>query len=430
MTEIRALDPAGNPLMDYDYTYDAAGNITEKATEHGDYTYAYDELNQLVRADNPDPLPDEAYTYDPVGNRKTDSQVPGEWTYNQADQLISYGKYKQAFDADGNLVRKTNTETGAVTEYRYNVAGRLVEVLKDGTTIATYAYDPFGRRVRKETAAGIRNFVYAEEGLVAELDGQGGAIHSYGYQPDGLWTTDPVFLKADNQYAFYQNDHLGTPQKLVGASGAEKWVARYEAFGKTHPNISNLENPLRFPGQYHDTGTGKHYNYFREYEPELGRYSRSDPVDIAGGINVFKYSNNNPLKYWDTFGLTADCPSQPPIDDPNWTSYSGDSSWFHCDYRGFIENREPDPDNPVAECFYDNRANLVDKNHEFSGCRGTPDQYSSADWWNHTMNDSGGIWQCGWEGYTESLQHEDEVCGRCAPGATDCLINSGNLCTQ
>ncbi|NIX34692.1 MAG: hypothetical protein GWN10_10345, partial [Nitrospinaceae bacterium] len=69
--------------------------------EHGLYTYAYDQLDQLNQANNPDPLPDEAYTFDPVGNRKTDSQVPGEWTYNKADQLTSYGQYTQEFDADG-----------------------------------------------------------------------------------------------------------------------------------------------------------------------------------------------------------------------------------------------------------------------------------------------------------------------------------------
>ena len=65
---------------------------------------------------------------------------------------------------------------------------------------------------------------------------------------------------------------------------------------------------LRFPGQYYDVETGLHYNYFRDYEPSTGRYIESDPSHLSGGINLFAYVENNPLKSYDFYGLTPGKP--------------------------------------------------------------------------------------------------------------------------
>jgi RHS repeat-associated protein len=51
--------------------------------------------------------------------------------------------------------------------------------------------------------------------------------------------------------------------------------------------------------------TGKHYKYFREYDPALGRYIESDPIGLAGGINTYTYVEANPLGQTDSYGLQA-----------------------------------------------------------------------------------------------------------------------------
>lgn len=62
---------------------------------------------------------------------------------------------------------------------------------------------------------------------------------------------------------------------------------------------------LRFPGQYYDAETGLHYNYHRDFDPSLGRYLKSDPIGLAGGINTYGYVRGMPLTHADRLGLDS-----------------------------------------------------------------------------------------------------------------------------
>lgn len=60
---------------------------------------------------------------------------------------------------------------------------------------------------------------------------------------------------------------------------------------------------LRLPGQYFDKETNTHYNYFRDYDPAIGRYMESDPLGIEAGLNTYAYVTSNPVQVIDPYGL-------------------------------------------------------------------------------------------------------------------------------
>ena len=220
-TRIKLNDPGQATKLDYAYTYDAESNITKKATEHGSYDYAYDDLYRLTAANNLSGLPNEAWTYDKLGNRLTDNRRAGDWQYNGNNQLLksfttSGDPVTHTYDDNGSLTRKQSQSADPTDNqsYFYDAANRLVEVKdKDGNSIATYQYDPFGRRIAKTTTGNTTFFLYSDEGLIAEATPTGSIATEYGWQPNNIWGTDPLYIKTTKtngqspEVFYYQNDH-------------------------------------------------------------------------------------------------------------------------------------------------------------------------------------------------------------------------------
>jgi RHS repeat-associated protein len=181
---------------------------------------------------------------------------------------------------------------------------------------ASYYYDPFGRRLWKDVAGARTYFHYNDEGLAGEYNGTGNELRTYGYQPGSPWSTNPLFIQVGGEYYWYQNDHLGTPQKMISANGTVVWSARYDSFGLATVDIETVKNNLRFPGQYFDYETGLHYNWHRFYDPETGRYISADPIGMDGGMNLYNYVGGDPVNLTDPEGLQEQTQIRGPIRGP------------------------------------------------------------------------------------------------------------------
>ncbi len=125
---------------------------------------------------------------------------------------------------------------------------------------------------------------------------------------------------------YFHTDQVGLPEELSNAQGQIIWQAQYKTWGATveehwearrlHgakvqsqtqgeiPEGERQEQNLRFQGQYLDRETGLHYNTFRYYDADIGRFISPDPIGLAGGLNLNQYAPN-PIVWVDPNGLTC-----------------------------------------------------------------------------------------------------------------------------
>ncbi|VAW36461.1 hypothetical protein MNBD_GAMMA01-195 [hydrothermal vent metagenome] len=324
INSINVQDTSNQTLMNYDYTYTPTGNITNKNTEHGNYIYGYDNLDRLTTADYPT-LTDETFTYDALGNRKTDSNTGiTQWLYNQNNQLLNSVNNQFTYDANGSQIEETDASGQLLKQYIYNTENRLAEIKDENNqTIATYYYDPLGRRLSKtitnpDTSTTTTYFHYNDEGYSAEKTN--GQIISYLFSPQNTWSTSPILKRENNTYYYYQNDHLGTPNILHDKQGLVVNAREMKAFGEWENSTDIINSNFAFAGQYKDFEKKALYNYFRDYRADIGRYIISDPINLNDGMNIYMYSNSNPILYIDELGLCYGFPnlSNTPCPIPPW----------------------------------------------------------------------------------------------------------------
>jgi len=208
------------------------------------------------------------------------------------------------YDTAGNT-----TADGSAT-YAYDDSGRMISATKGGLT-GTYWINALGQRVRKSVGGTSTYFVYDESGhLVGEYGGGGALIQ------ETVWFGDiPVATlrpkTGGGVDAFYvHTDHLSTPRRISRPSdNVVVWRWDSDPFGSAGANqdpdgdATIFAYNLRFPGQYADFETGLNYNYFRDYDPNTGRYVQSDPIGLAGGMNTLTYAYASPNSLSDPTGL-------------------------------------------------------------------------------------------------------------------------------
>lgn len=101
---------------------------------------------------------------------------------------------------------------------------------------------------------------------------------------------------------YVHNDHLATPQVITDSTQQIVWRGYQKPFGEIEETVLDVVNSQRFPGQHLDSESGLNYNYFRDYDPSLGRYIQSDPIGLKDGPNTYAYVYSNPIIHYDSNG--------------------------------------------------------------------------------------------------------------------------------
>ena len=105
---------------------------------------------------------------------------------------------------------------------------------------------------------------------------------------------------------YFHTDLNGCPEELTDANGEILWECSFQLWGKRIHEIEHesVEQNLRYQGQYLDRETGLHYNTFRYYDPDIGRFTQPDPIGLLGGFNLYQYAPNG-LTWIDPWGLSC-----------------------------------------------------------------------------------------------------------------------------
>jgi RHS repeat-associated protein len=226
-------------------------------------------------------------------NKNTTTRLVGTVANNTNQAII--------IDAAGNI-----TNDG-IRKYRYTAGNQLSSILVNNIT-TQYTYDINNRRVSKASGTNSTAYTYAEDigdgntafsatSLLGEYTAT--ATKEYVYLGD-----TPIAVVQAGNILTVQTDHLDTPRQLTDNTKKVVWNWAYSAFGENQPtNTNNTVFNLRYPGQYYDAESKLHYNINRYYDPATGRYTQSDPIGLAGGINTYTYVGGNTVGASDAAGL-------------------------------------------------------------------------------------------------------------------------------
>jgi len=309
-------DPAAGGLS-LGFGYDAVGSITELKNGTGSAVlakYAYDTLGRLTHTqDGATGTPIETYAYDATGNRTALTTSAGTTSYTYpatSHRLTAVDGEARSHDAVGNT-----TSIGSKA-FTYNDANRMSAVKRSSAVLESYGYNHRGERVLRAAEGGNAQItVYDEAGQwLGNYSATGVA------QQQAIWLDSyPVALinvpsTGAPELAYIQPDHLGTPRVVIDPVrdvAIWEWSSKSEVFGDQAPTNDPdgdgvaFDVALRFPGQQATAASGLFYNYQREYDPAVGRYSQSDPIGLEGGIATFSYALNDPNSQVDLYGLQA-----------------------------------------------------------------------------------------------------------------------------
>nr|WP_230849809.1 RHS repeat-associated core domain-containing protein [Pseudomonas monteilii] len=345
------VEHAYNPIHRR-YQYDPAGELVRTLDKlRGEIKYEYEANGQLRSRDTGSLVGSEEFRYDPAANRLDFNAR--QFDKVKDNRIKQWRDQEYRYDPWGNLIEK-RSEHSKLQSFSYDCENRLVraQTLVNGKLESTgqYRYDSLGRRVAKQAEINgeVEQKRFLWQGLRMLREETPGQSILYLYEPGSyapLARVDQAEGEEQKLYYFH-TDQIGTPLELTDSDGQTVWQATYRSWGEVEQlTVNEVEQNLRFQGQYFDAETGLHYNTFRYYDSGVGRFVTQDPIGLLGGGNLYSYGTS-PISWVDPWGWSAK-PSHSP-DVAKWLDKGGSvhmeidgRTWVYKDWEGNVV-RYPD----------------------------------------------------------------------------------------
>ena len=201
----------------------------------------------------------------------------------------------------GTLTKHGTTATSTNT-FQWDAADRLVTISQlTPTNLQTslFTYDGLGRRVQdveetNGTAYITNKFIWNRQILAEQRDFTGS-------------NATKRFFAGGEQIAgtsyYFTRDHLGSIREMVNTAGAIVAQYSYDAYGRQTLLFGTMVADFGYAGMFLHQPSGLSLTLFRGYSADLGRWLSRDPMAERGGLNLYEYVLNNPMKWLDPYGL-------------------------------------------------------------------------------------------------------------------------------
>jgi len=381
--------PSGGVLQDLGYNYDLTGNITtikDRSPKSGvggsaalNRLFGYDAIYRLISATgrehtSRDPKPQEpwqqamsptnqdvtatraytrSYHYDKAGNMlQLRHNTGGSGNFARTfvpkaenNQLASYGQgsdindptatsFALTYDANGNM-----TQEGISRRYYWNHADQLHAFRQQASTSvsleARYLYDAAGQRVKKivKKNGTVTSTAYIGDAFEyhTEDDKTNNTVHLIDDQSriTLVRVGDAFDANDDSPTIQYQlGDHLRNVHVVAEADGQKHSVEEHYPYGGT--SFGSFEKKrYRFTGKERDEESGLNYHGARYYSTWIIKWISADPAGNTDGINIYRYSKNNPITWIDPKGTDSkESGTQTITLNSGWGQVRGQNTFF------------------------------------------------------------------------------------------------------
>ena len=266
MLQQKDIDGKGNVIVQYDYIYDGAGNVT--AEQSSDPTQSFN-----LPATN--------------------------MTYTTDNRLATYNGQPVEFDADGNMTQ--GPLGGVMGNYTFDCRNRLTSA--GGVS---YSYDAENNRTGVSENGKQISYIVNPNVLLSQLlikTDENGSQTFYVY---GLGLIGQEEL--GGKYRSYHYDSRGSTVALSDEAGQVTDTFQYAPYGALIGRTGISHTPFLYNGRYGvvTDSNGLCNMRARYYNPEIGRFISKDVnygrIIAPLSLNTYLYTPNNPVTFIDPVG--------------------------------------------------------------------------------------------------------------------------------